>query len=121
MADEIQKQIRISGTKNGATIAYMPIPERIDMTGNDMTSATQVIGTTAETINLGEISSAPGTLIIKNLDTTNFVEIGGDSGLTVFKLKILAGREVIISPTSATIYAKADTASCRVQIVAFDL
>ena len=53
-------------------------------------------------------------------DATNFVELGGDSGLTVFKLKILAGKAIVISPSSATLYAKADTAAARILIVAVE-
>jgi hypothetical protein len=121
MADEITIQIRISGTKNGATVAYAPAPDKVDMAGNEMVNKTQNIGTSSETIDLGEISAAPGTLVIRNTDLTNFVEVGGDSGLTVWKLKILPGREVIISPTSATLYAKADTSPVSIQVVAFDL
>lgn len=120
MAGEITQQISLQVTKNGAT-ATMQTSTRIDMTGNNFTNATQLIGTTAELILLGDIVSAPGQLSIKNLDATNFVEIGGDSGLTVFKLKIKAGEAQLISPNSATIYAKADTASVRIQILAIDL
>jgi len=91
------------------------------MTGDDMVQQTQVIGTSSETVGLGEITGAPSMLMIQNLDSTNFVEIGGDSGLTVFKLKILAGHAVLISPSSATIYAKADTAAVRIQIAAVEV
>lgn len=117
MANEIDITIRARASKNGATIDFEHA-YRSSMTGNELLNATQVIGTTAETLNLGEIASAPAFIAIKNLDTANFVEIGGDSGLTVFKLRIPAGKSQIISPTTATLYAKADTASVRVQILA---
>ena len=117
MANEISQNIQLSATKNSASVS-LSHNKRITMTGADMVQATQSIGTTAELIALGDIAGAPSQIVIKNLDATNFVEIGGDSGLTVFKLKIAAGEAVLFRATSGTIYAKADTAAVRVQVVA---
>ena len=119
MANEIRQTINLSATKGGATVT-MAGNKQIDMAGANMTQATQSIGTTAETLALGDISGAPSCIAIKNLDTVNFIEIGGDSGLTVFKLKIRAGHSALFEPTSGTIYAKADTAAVRVQLVAME-
>lgn len=117
MANEIRYSISLSARKSNAIVSLATSPS-LTMTGDDMVQATQVIGTSAETVDLGEITGAPAMLMIQNLDTTNFIEIGGDSGLTVFKLKVLAGHSVLISPSSGTIYAKADTAAVRIQIAA---
>ena len=88
------------------------------MTGDDILQGTQLIGTSAELVSFGEIAGAPAMVLIQNLDANNFVEIGGDAGLTVFKLKILAGKSMLISPSSGTVYAKADTAAVRIFLVA---
>ena len=120
MANEITQNITLQVTKNGETTS-LAHSKRVTQTGDDYTKKTQNIGTSAELVDLGDITGAPGQLVIKNLDATNFVEIGGDSGLTVFKLKILAGEALLISPSSATIYAKADTAACRVSIFAIEI
>lgn len=120
MANEITQTVTLSASKGGAT-ASMSTTKRITLTGDDMIQSTQVIGTSAETLTLGEISGTPGNVAIKNLDSTNFVEIGGDSGLTVFKLKINPGEAALFQPNSGTIYAKADTAAVRVQIVAVEV
>ena len=88
------------------------------MAGDDILCNTQVIGTSAELVSFGEITGAPSQLFIKNLDAANFVELGGDSGLTVFKLKLSAGRTCLLEPSSATLYAKADTAAVRLLIFA---
>ena len=117
MANEITQTIQFSVSKNGAS-ATLSNTKRINMTGGGIVNNTQLIGTTAEAVNLGDISGAPSQLVIKNLDATNFVEIGGDSGLTVFKLRIQPGEATVIRPTSGTLYAKADTADVRLQIVA---
>lgn len=117
MANEITQTIQLTIAKNGAS-ANINTTKRIDMSGGGIVNNTQSIGTTAEALSLGDISGAPSQIALKNLDASNFVEIGGDSGLTVFKLRVNAGETLIFRATSGTIYAKADTAAVRVQIVA---
>ena len=120
MANEIYTSISYKARKNGADISISSA-HNVTMTGDDMINTTQVIGTTAELVGFGEITGAPGEVVIKNLDATNFIELGGDSGLTVFKTKLLPGRSTIFQPSSATLYAKADTASVRIQILANEI
>lgn len=117
MANEIYTNLTLTARKNGATCTATASANQT-MAGDDMLQGTQVVGTTSELISFGEITGAPAQVMIQNLDSTNFVEIGGDSGLTVFKLKILAGKFALIPPSSGTMYAKADTAAVRVLIVA---
>lgn len=117
MANELFTAVKITARKGGANLVVDSSVSQ-DMTGSEIVQTTQSIGTSAETVSLGEISGAPKQVLIKNLDVTNFVEIGGDSGLTVFKLKILPGCSNLISPSSATIYAKADTAAVRILVAA---
>jgi hypothetical protein len=117
MANEIYTSLQLNATKGGAKIANT-VSVRSDMAGDDMIQTTQVIGTTAETVSFGEISGAPQFLLITNLDATNYVEFGGDSGLTVFKIKLAAGKSTLFSPTSATLYAQANTAAVRIQVLA---
>jgi len=117
MANEISKTIRLQASKNGGSVSYQSTASET-MTGDDMITSIQSIATTAETVNFGEITGAPGLVIIKNLDATNFVEFGGDSGLTVFKLKLLAGQDMLIRPQSATLYAQANTAAVKIQVTA---
>jgi len=117
MPNEISQTINFAASKNGATVSINST-KRIDMSGNELLQNTQLIGTTAETISLGDIAGAPAQVCVKNLDATNFVEIGGDSGLTVLKLRVLPGEASLFRPTSGTLYGKADTAAVRIQVVA---
>jgi hypothetical protein len=119
MANEIYCTAQLTATKGGAKITSS-IGKRQDMTGDDMVQNTQLIGTTSELVVFGEITGAPKQVLITNLDTTNYVELGGDTGITVFSLKLLAGTSALFAPTSATLYAKANTASCRIQILAVE-
>jgi len=120
MANEITQNITLQVTKNGVTSSLVS-NKRVTMTGDDFTNQTQLIGTTAELVDLGDITGAPGNLVIKNMDSTNYIELGGDSGLTVFKLKINAGEASLVTLSSATLYAKANTADVRIAILAIEV
>lgn len=76
--------------------------------------ATVSVGTTEETISFGDITAR--YVHMQNLDTTNFVELGFSAG--VYGIKLLAG-ETAVFPlvTTATLYAKGDTASVTMQII----
>jgi len=119
MANEGYFSINLRASKSGANVGQS-VSGRLDMIGSNMTQTTQTIGTTAELVAFGDISGAPQMLLIQNLDATNYIEIGGDSGLTVFKLKIPAGKSNIVSLTSATLYAQANTAAVNILIVALE-
>jgi hypothetical protein len=120
MASEIYESISFTARKNGAEISISS-SNNVTMTGDDLVNVTQVIGTAAELVGFGDITGAPGEVVIKNLDATNYIELGGDSGLTVFKTKLLPGRFTVFQPSSATLYAKANTADVRIQIIATEV
>ena len=119
MANEGYFSINLKATKAGATVGQS-VSARFNMSGNDMMQATQTIGTTAELVDFADITGAPQMVMIQNLDSTNYIELGGDSGLTVYKTKIAAGQTTLFTPSSATLYAKANTASVNVLVVAIE-
>ena len=116
MANEIQITVNLVARKGGAAVNPGAQSKAITMSGDDMVQGTQVIGTSAEAIDLAEISGAPSALMITNLDSTNFVLVGFTNPPTEIKLN--PGVPMLITPAGATIYAKADTAACRVLVAA---
>ena len=120
MANEITFSTSIRATKGNASV-NQTANMIASMAGDDMMQSTQNIGTTAELVSFADITGAPQLVMIRNLDATNFVELGGDSGLTVFKLKIEAGQACLFTPSSATLYAKANTASVSIITVAVEV
>jgi hypothetical protein len=74
------------------------------------------VGTTEETIAFGDIT--PGYVIIKNLDSTNFVDFGNATGNLQFSIP--AGGVALFHIRTGTLYMKADTAACNCQIIAID-
>jgi len=114
MANELSVSARISFSKSNARVSRSDT-ELIDVTGSEFTHQVQVIGTTEEQIEQGADVGTPGYLWIKNLDATNYVEIGSTTG--VYDIKLKAGEIALYRHNSATIYAKANTASCRVEYI----
>jgi len=119
MANEGYFSLNLNARKGGADITTSS-SSKFTIAGDDFIKATQLIGTTAEVVTFAEITGAPQMCNITNLDATNFVELGGDSGLTVFKLKLMPGMSNLVSLSSATLYAKANTAPVRLQITAIE-
>lgn len=87
-----------------------------DVTGNEYTRMTQNIGTSAEAVVQGSVGT-PGYILVHNLDTTNFVELGYDD--TGFKptVKVPASGWAFfyVSAAAATLQAKADTGACDIE------
>ena len=118
MSKETRVMVELSARKNGATVNPGARSKSIDMSGDDMLHSTQLIGTSAELIALGEITGAPEYICVTNQDSTNFVLVGFTNPPTEMKLK--PGYSLLIPPTTASIYAKADTAPCRVTVEAVE-
>ena len=121
MALEITSAGSISCGKNQISVGLSAQVQR-DLTGVGMYSGVQQVGTSAELVTFpGDLTTEGITEIhIRNLDATNYIEIGGDSGQTVFKCKIPALGYMKFYPSSGnpTLYAKANTAACNIGVVA---
>lgn len=120
MAQELKITARIeyspsvSGMQSVDTEA---IEQFVDMTGSDYVSITQNIGIAVE--EYLDITSDIGTLgyvLIKNLDSTNFVQVGLTGS---YPIKIKAG-EVALFRAGGDLYAKADTSAVDIQLFGFE-
>lgn len=115
MANEITVGVSLRAVKNGAEIA-VGYQKTFDMDGADMGHATQDIGTSAETLDFGDVTGAPGVVLVRNLDGTNFVDLALDSGMVQKFARLRPGHFTLWQPVEAAVYAKADTAACRVML-----
>ena len=78
MADEITVQMGLSFVKGENDDAWDLIQATFDMAGTKFIKNTQTVGFGAhELLELGDIGT-PGWLMGKNLDSTNFMEVGHD-------------------------------------------
>ena len=114
MADEIQMTARLYASKNGAYLPSVTYTKSATMVGTDMGSQTQAIGTaSSETLDVPVDVTSPYKLLISNLDTTNYVEMGFVSG--TYTMRIPAGETLLMPYVSATLYLLANTSSVTVQ------
>lgn len=84
--------------------------------------STQNVGTTHEALALGDVST-PGPFILKNLDSTNYFELGhDDTGSFVPHQKCAAGKHITCSPASGvTYYVRANTAAVKIRPIIPDV
>jgi hypothetical protein len=86
---------------------------KVDVTGDSFTHEIQSVGTSEEELAQGADLGTPGYIFLKNLDSTNYVEVGSTTG--VYNLKLLAGEVAIYRHNSATVFAKANSSACLVE------
>lgn len=115
--NEIQYSATLQASKGGATVSKSA-SAALTQTGDDSLQQTQDITTAGAQLDFGNITGAPAKLLIINLDATNYITLYGDSGFTQAQDKILPQDFILRSPSSGSLWAKANTATCKIQIVA---
>lgn len=113
MANELSVQYGLSYSKGTTTPDTDQVSRSFSLTvsGDARVSGVQSIGTTEEQLALGDVSSV-GVVEIFNLDTTNYIEVGGTTG--VYTIKILPGEGYAYRSTTNNVYCKANTAAVKV-------
>ncbi len=114
MANELNIGVTLSFRKGGAIVDRVESGS-FTVTGDSFNHDVQSIGTSEEQLAQGVDLGDPGFVFVKNLDATNYVEFGSTTG--VYDLKLKAGEFHLYRHNSATIYAKANTASCLVEYI----
>jgi len=124
--NEITMGASLSVSKGGVSVAQSSVGQ-IGWSGIDISDVTQTIGFSAyEEIDsltlLGEQASL-GAILIKNLDSTNYVELALHANGTNKFAKIKAGGVLLmesgINPESdQVIWAKANTGAVQIEVTA---
>lgn len=118
MANETTYSISFAASKGGASISTGTLSDTIDMSGTDMETGTQSVGTSNEALayNATDITGDVH-LVVKNLDSTNYVEIFKDSGNSHLLSKLNAGEACSLRriPSASSLYARANTAAVLIQ------
>lgn len=118
MADQLQTNITVTYKKGNVTFSEVTVAAAEDLTGAGVASGIISATTTAAAIPLGGVT-APGVATFKNLDATNYLEIGFDSSGFVSFSKLLPG-EVAIIPLVNAPWVRAHTAACLLQYKIMD-
>lgn len=118
MADEIRVQVSLSVNNGNLSERdnYSYTVDQAEVAGP--TPGYLTIGTSEESEGFSELGTK-GLVLMRNLDSTNFVEWGFATG--AYDGKMLAGETAgpFRLNSSATLYLKADTAACKVLIKAY--
>lgn len=114
MADEITVIAGLRVTNGNLKVEHSTLQSTFTMSGDATSRNTQSIPTTAAGTALS-IAAAVGTAgfsFFRNLDATNFVEIGVQVGGTFYPvIKLKAGEYGVCRFSVLTLYARADTAA----------
>lgn len=127
MANEISISLSLSASKNGLSVASGSFYAQSDMSGDDMGSPTQVIGTTAEQIVIPADIATIGVVVIRHsgydganpaVATTKYVALSYNADGSSPFAYVLAGIPFEGRLTSTTFYGKAEsgaTSGVRIQ------
>lgn len=122
MANELY--FKVQGRYSPANSRTIPVAigveeKEITQTGVDHQAGTQSIGTTEETVGWSSDIGDEGYMFVKNLDATNFVQIGFSTG--VYGMRLYPGEFALFRlEPGATFYAKADTAAITLQYIVYE-
>jgi len=116
MANEITYQLQTLLSNGGLTDSYATGSLTADQSSALLIRTVQAIGTSWEALILGDVGT-PGIAVFKNLDDTNFVEIGA-GGAAFGKLK--PGEACVLRLGVAAPQAKADTAAVDLFYIIYD-
>ena len=114
MSDELDLSFSVKFSKGGAEIPARRENLSVDITGDAFTHEVQEVGTVEEELPQGADLGTPGYCFIKNLDDTNYVEVGLTGSYTI---KLKAGECALFRCAGASLYAKANTAACLVEYI----
>ena len=117
MADEITLNASLSIAATNLRESFQPGNLSIDLASTAGAGGSQTIGHSAhEQIAKGDTTDG-GVFFFRNVDETNYVEIGIQHSSSTFVafLKLLPGEFAVGRLSSATIYAKANTAAVNLQ------
>lgn len=113
MADELTLSLKFTFEKNGYKDSRS-ISDSVTVTGNATCGGVQTIGTTHEAIGKGDIGTC-GFMRVMNIDSTNYVELGVEVAATFYPfVKLKPGESSVFRLGTSTPYAKANTASVRI-------
>lgn len=127
MANELSISAALSFAKGNAIQSQSYATTTYDVTGTRYTSAVVTVTQAAPVaIPVGDVAT-PGYVLIRNLDTTNFVELrNGSGGADVIKLRpgAVAGKggfALFELAVAATLFGLADTADCECEVIVIEV
>jgi hypothetical protein len=115
MAQELSINISAALSKGNLKASVSPGVLKVDVTGSVFIDNVQTVGTSEEAVVFGDVAT-PGYVYVRNLDATNYVQLGATTG--VYTIKLMPGENALFRLSGTTLFALANTAACNVQVVA---
>lgn len=116
MANEINYFGSLSVSKGNLSFRIDGANATADLAGVRVNRTVQNIGTTYEAIAVGDLATV-GFAFFKNLDATNYVEVGGENSATfVPVLRLLPGETAGPVRLSVAPHARANTAAVNLDV-----
>ena len=120
MANEIKVTAGLTCTNGELSVQIATASTQVDqVTARGGGPGTLDIGTSEETIAFTD--TVPGWIYMKNLDATNFITWGNVTANLDQKLRAGGAPTVIEMVSGGVLILKADTATCKVQIIAINI
>ena len=122
MANEITITLameRRHATNLSDTHVFPNLRKQYTQTGVGQDDRKHSIGTTEESITLTDVSTN-GFVLLHNLDSTNYVQWGFATGVYGGRMKAGETAGPFRLEPGATLYLKANTAACRVRVIAYE-
>lgn len=121
MAGTLNATVRIDHSNSGLKLPFNSGTVAIGQTGIGGRQAVQVIGTSEEALVTTDISTL-GVIVLQNLDSANFVDVGPESGGTIVPLiRLKAGESwAFRAKPGVVLRAQADTASVKLLVVVYE-
>lgn len=119
MADEARLQARLTVALGNLRYDSTSLTIDMDVPSNKAAMNVQRVGTTAEAVILGDVTDC-GVAYFRNLEATNFVEIGtGTGGSFVAFARLNAGEAAFVPLSTDAPTARFDTAEGSLQYAIF--
>ena len=115
MANELRIEAQLEYSKSGVK-QNKHYSAYADVSGDSFTLVVQEVGTSNELIVIGSDVATWGYVYLKNLDSTNYVEVGLTSS---YSIKLKAG-EVAMFRAAAALYARANTDVVDLEIIVIE-
>jgi len=121
MADEITYQFQTVLNNGNLQDQYSSGSSSADQSNAKLIRNVQTIGfATHEALELGDVAT-PGYAVFKNLDDTNFVQIGLEVGGTFYPFaKLGSENQGMVPLANVTFYAQADSADVELFYIIYD-
>lgn len=113
MANELTLSASIKFVKGNVSVSTAKSGVQLDVAGNDFVTKTQNVGTSEEALDLGDITT-PGYVMIRNLDSTNFVSIRPATGAANL-IKVPAGGIALFMCEASAPFVIANTAAVQIE------